>query len=703
MPTLSILTPVENARTIEEARVLALIDHLMPVLTNWRRAEDLRGQLPKVEEDLKSAQAHFDEGRVRLASLTAELEGIYKKRESYGFGPFIGLGIAVIYLFFFGALSFGPILTALAVLGAGAVAGYMKAKSSYEALNKVRVSTEAEMANAYSSVEQCTKLRLDIEEEVNARSGGFPEVKIASVRFGLEAAQIDGRNVLLDLSGCTTATQLKAVDVSAIKDGLSSISSKAGALLSVPPMLAPGQRVDGVKADDQLFGEELELQNLVSEFTVNLGKLRDVCLNLPLLKSNSFLVQRLANANGPNSGVTMASNAPAIEISCGGDTQADIRAFVSEVNRSKKEGGQVFAELHEVFRNLEEACNIYATARMNSINTIHQNLTEVLNRATWCGRRFYCPRTILSPRYLQDLLGIDPSKAYLLSLDDLINRLRSDPEVAKRLNEKLDLEDQLANAYVSIQSFISPEMFAAGGSRIADQRRPKYIEDQFRESIKLFSNVLMKVMTGSSYPTLNFSTEAQVFYDPESEEWNSDVVPYTYSTPDIIKYGSVVKAYSDLLLPLWEQLWTEKADFRKSELFRTNESMIRMSEKESEKLIEIGNQFRADMRTVRENVYLLESELQSKHSEILAFRDGMDQLGLLSVRVKEAVSDTKLAGMVVGEPVIPKMGQFEALLSMMPKSEAENRGTAHDPIESIREPEALIEFPDNVGVRLLSV
>ena len=51
----------------------------------------------------------------------------------------------------------------------------------------------------------------------------------------------------------------------------------------------------------------------------------------------------------------------------------------------------------------------------------------------------------------------------------------------------------------------------------------------------------------------------------------------------------MVKAYSDLMIPLWEHLWTEKADFRKSELFRTNEEMRRMTEKESEKLIDIAN------------------------------------------------------------------------------------------------------------------
>src|SRR6185312_10039055 len=105
-------------------------------------------------------------------------------------------------------------------------------------------------------------------------------------------------------------------------------------------------------------------------------------------------------------------------------------------------------------------------------------------------------------------------------------------------------------------------------------------------------------------------------------------------TTDTIKYGSVIKAYSDLMIPLWEHLWTEKADFRKSELFRTNESMIRMSEKESEKLINVADQFRADMRTVRENVYLIESDLKSKYSEIISFRDSMGRLGLLSERGK---------------------------------------------------------------------
>jgi hypothetical protein len=80
---------------------------------------------------------------------------------------------------------------------------------------------------------------------------------------------------------------------------------------------------------------------------------------------------------------------------------------------------------------------------------------------------------------------------------------------------------------------------------------------------------------------------------------SSDTIPYVYNTATMLRYGQVLKVTSDLMVPLWEHLWTEKADFRKSELFRTNESLIRMSEKESEKLIEVGNQFKADMNRYR--------------------------------------------------------------------------------------------------------
>ena len=90
-------------------------------------------------------------------------------------------------------------------------------------------------------------------------------------------------------------------------------------------------------------------------------------------------------------------------------------------------------------------------------------------------------------------------------------------------------------------------------------------------------------MTGRSNGFLGISESARLFYDPHQDIWLSPVLPYTYTTAEVEQYGQLRRTEVDLLIPLWEHLWTEKADFRKSELFRTNESIQRMSEKEAKK------------------------------------------------------------------------------------------------------------------------
>jgi hypothetical protein len=127
-----------------------------------------------------------------------------------------------------------------------------------------------------------------------------------------------------------------------------------------------------------------------------------------------------------------------------------------------------------------------------------------------------------------------------------------------------------------------------------------------------------------------------------------------------------------------------------------------MSEKESEKLIEVANQFRSDMRTVRENVHLVEADLKSKYAEIVSFRDGMDKLGLLSDRTKAGITDEKLKDMVMGESMLSTSERYEVSLNVMPQSQAETRGTVHDPIDLVKEPNALVGYQGIAGPRLLS-
>jgi hypothetical protein len=699
MTTLSLARPIENIHTSHEAKVLAIIEHLMPALSGWRLGEGGRDELSALENDIQEKGVALEISK--NAMMTAR-----DQHDSAMFNPFnqynllttIGILSVASFIIYFASLGVAwsclVYLLAIAFIVLVGISNVSKLKKDLSATVYQR---EVEGAKLSANLADLSEIKARLSTEIASRATRFPEVKVADVRFRLEGARIAGHNVLLDISGAHDAVTLKAIDISGLKSDLTKISERVHSLLLVPPLLTPGERAPEEDPFLALFGEEEQLQDLVNEFTLNLGKVKDAILRLPLVPSQSLLMERLAAGD-----LEVSENVSAIELSGLIGMQSAIVKFSDQVDLTRESGPQTFVELSEVFESLTEICNLYANARVSSINTIHANVIDVLNRAAWCNRRFYCPRSIQSPKYIEDLLGIEPNLAYLLGFGELMQRLRGDAEIGKRLDAKPEIEVQLHDAYYTIHDFIEGVAFDENGVRKDEGGRPRHMEEQFQEAVKRFANLLQTAMTGAAYPMLNFSSEAQIFYDPEVDEWGSTTLPYVYKTAEAIKYGGLVKAYSDLMVPLWEHLWTEKADFRKSELFRTNDAMIRMSEKESEKLINIADQFRADMRTVRENVHLIESDLKSKYSEITMFRDSMDNLGLLSPRAKEAITDEKLRDILLSDTKLSTTDRYEISLGAIPQSQAQNRGTVYDPIDIVREPNAIVTCRPSTGPRLLS-
>jgi len=691
VPTFSLAKPFENAQGPEEEAVLALIDHLMPTLDDWRLGEDLRSEDHALSERLLATRAELKTKSAEFEKCAAEIEvnqASLKKMKLIAFAVIaVGLLLALLY-------------TAAVVIGFGAIYPFVKMRGLKKILDesiKQRSSLEKQIADLNSSEVADVQRRGEISKELEQRAGGFPEVVMSRVSFNLQAAHIAGENVLVDLSDCHKSSELRTIDVSLMSDEIESINNKVQRLSSVPPLLSPAEAHQIEDPINHLYGEEHNLQDLVGEFTVGLGKLEDIKVSIPLVGKDSILVQRLQSGE-----LNPLDEAPGISIenSKGLD---EIRSFLDVFNRNKKESQELIDNLVQVYGELESCCRRFATARVNSINLIHQNLTEVLTRSTWVNRKFFCPRTIISPQYIQDLIGVSVDSAHLLNINDLLDHLQRDDVIRERIAKKPELIDQLTNAYNSVYDFIGDVAIDEDGQVLQQTDRPRHLTQQYEESVKQFRMILNKILTGASYPILNFSSQAQLYYDPELDEWSSDMNPYVYSTPDVLKYGSVIKAHFDLMIPLWEHLWTEKADFRKSELFRTNEAMISMSEKESEKLIEIGNQFRGDMRTNRENIYLLESELNSKFSEILSFRDGMHQLGLLSDRAMAQLKDENLKKLVSDDSPLSMAQRYETTLSALPQSQAEVRGTVVDPIDMVRDPSALISFgAGSATARLIS-
>lgn len=680
MPVFSLARPFDNLQSLPEMQAMALVNHLGTDLSAWREGRDLEQRKVAKEQQL-------EEFRAELTGVAAEAEEC---------GPLIEKAQKAVRLATFGTVAAGlalflglvPGLGLVAVMGLVAAVGLLvyrnsnqKAASAAMArLDQCRAreaSLKQEISGAAAAIEK-------IGEEIVSRAQAYPEVAVAPVRLAVEVAKVGERTVLLDNAGFHEDARLQVLDPRPIKKKIKKIRPEIDKLRNVPAMLSVQ---DGKAYEDPLntlYGEEDRIADLVDTFSAGLGDLDRIEIGLPLVESSSTLAQRLSNGE-----LDPVLSDSAIVLK---DTEAtdQIEGFVDQLNDAKKDGSDVLAGIQEVSEGLGEICDRYNAARQDSINTLHANLLEVLGKAHWCNRRFYCPRTIMSPAYIQDLIGIDLVDAHLLPVNVLLERLRSEPAIARRMDGSPDLPQQLVGQHEAIHQISAQAGSLDLAGDVSANERARIFNDEEAELIKAFRLTLQKAMTGASRPLLAFSKESVLYFDPETEVWESRTSPYSYSTLDVARYGSVVKVYSDLLVPLWENLWTEKADFRKSELFRTNEAMISMSEKETEKLIDIANQFRADMRTVRENTNIFRAELTSKIEEVREFRSSMDRIGLLSDNLKTTLSDERIAALDVEGGDTGSIDSYENILTYKPQAQAEARGTVHDPIDYVREPGIVI-------------
>ena len=689
MTTLSLVSPVENVQSLTQAKVLALIEHLMPSLAGWRQGEDLRQERTSVRLQLQTLTPKVEQLRQSLDLVSQQFDAAtaaMTKNQAIAIGAVV-LGVVLVYFSKYALLlSLAAIWPALQL---------PKVKKALADLVRERTQIESELAGVSTRLQAYKDRLLRIEAEVVGRPEGFPQIELSEVQFHLQLRNLVGHQVLIDETGVHEDAQLKTLDVSALVNGVADIKRKLQQLSTIPPLLSPGDASTIEDPLSQLYGEEQTLQGLVGEFTGNLGKLKDVSLSLPLIPRSSMLVERLL-ARQVNDGQLKKPVSISSAIN-----ESTVEVFTQALDDHQQRGVTLVENLGQIYEQLESTCNRFASARRRSVNTIHDSLTQVLNRASWCNRKFFCPRTILAPQYIQDLLGIDIDQAHLLDINDLLDRLQSDDVVRLRIAKKPELIEQIIAIHRSIADFT--QMTGVYDDHDATQQilGNKHAHQQLQEYAKQFRAVLNKILTGASYPVLNFSAEAQIYYDPENDEWSSDINPYVYRSPDVLKYGSVIKTHHDLMIPLWEHLWIEKADFRKNELFRTNESMIRMSEKESEKLIEIGNQFRDDMRSNRENLYVIEADLKSKHSEIINFRDGLQKLGLLGELAMQQLGDDGLVSLVVSESPLNVSHRYESTLAALPQAQAEIRGTAADPIDMVKDPAILLSYEAQGAPRLM--
>lgn len=668
MPFSVLARPFVNVSDASEQKVLALIRHLAPCIADWRKGAELREQLAKAEAQVAPMTARQREMRAKVVSLNTDIAHVWKARLPASLmagGLLLAMGLAFFKQWFVASLALG-------MTGYGF---YMLTRNK-SALTAEKTKAESGLAETSTQLTSTHAKIVKLKGELEARAASFPTVTLAKVVFGLERREILGLPAVIDRSGVWPSQTLKTIDLSAMGEGVKCIKKEVEALKGAPVLLSADNASGEEDAMENLYGEEARLQTIVEDYVATLSRVSDVTVSLPLLPATEKLAAALAGGESQET----VQNPRGLLVLSNEEDASQLQRFVQFVNENRENAQATLRDLKESYDALANACDFYSQARVYSLNYLHQEILDTLGRSAWCSKNFYCPRTIKTPEYLYGLLELDFETAHELDMDELEERLVRDEVIRKRLEDQPDILTNMAATWRHIHD---PE------PTNVDKAEFRYRADERQKSLIAFRRMLSRAITGSPSPMLAISEQARLFYNPETEAWSSPLVPHEYRTHDVERYGQMLKATTDLMYPMWTHLWTEKADFRKSEQFRSNELLIQMSEKESEKLIEIGNQFRADMRSVRENLYVVEAEIGSKVDEIRTFCEGMQSMGLLSARQRK-ISDEQLAIVTNDQSVLGKASERESALAIMPQIQAELRGTVSDPIDMIRDPMLLI-------------
>ncbi len=619
-------------------------------------------------------------------------------RIAYGICGLVALG-GLTLLFVPNAEAFGLFF----LLGAAGGAGVF-AMSSWHKLTEARekVNTwEAEVGRHQEAAEALKREIAAVTAEVQSIQPRTPVRAVGRVYLPATVELIGGYGVAMDRSGVIPPASFRLADFTYDSSELAHIVAAIEQLKHPPVMLQPAEG-EGADRIDALHGEEVILRDTVTRFARFVGSVPTTDVALPLVPSAELARVGFRLDGGqalPFPGAVLGGSRP-------GPAEASIRKLNETLGSVRRQGAAPKEELQRSYRTIASLLRQYRDLRTTSMGQIHEQLLGAMSRSQWCGVHFYCPKATRNPHWIQRRLGIDIGSAHEMPQDVLMRSLVDDDEIGPRIAARPELVDRLDRAWVAIaeldegvEALRSAAAVAAGGVGVAASASAatysgtiRGLNSQREQLVLQYRDVLREIMFGSRQPLIEMSSLPRLTLDPDTGVWRNETAGTEYADFAEIECTQVLRVHEDLLFPIWRHLWTEKADFRKSELFRTNEQLLRLSEKESEKLISIGNQFRDDMRTTREVLKQVEGELKGKLDQMRGTREALKSLNLLGTEGMQTLGEASMGALDVGAAgVLAHAEVKETILALEPQAQTERRERATDPIDQIARPEILFQ------------
>lgn len=701
-----------NRRPLQrgEERLLGILHHLRHLKETWEGKVSSESALKELQVEIEKVEKQIQEISATSLDKALTFSEAFKKSKSIFLagGAIASIGIGAALGANTEANSAAPLFY---ILGAGTgIAALIKTNGT---VKKSQESFNTSNQTIKDLNEQLTKNRRLYSEQSKALRNN--NIKLPKVTFGtallpLTAVKTRNKSFLINKGNLIKPAQLQSVVLRDLSEESGAILKLTQKMDSIPVLLAPNEESisESRSSNSALHGEERSLKEAMSGYVQTLGSIGEETLNLPAIRPDSDLGKILGSVIAKNElvGKTTVETDIAMKLeSYDSDFANNLSNFEQLSKETEAASGIAIPQLEQINNELKELCNRYRQARTTSTNDLHLNYQKVLNRADWSSKNFYCPRTILSKDYLQALIQLNLEEAHNASADNLIAALQSDDCINKRLGNKPQLMDDLLQSHTAVQELInSYELTPDRTGIVRVGAAAEHIVDQLKQELNLFRQRLIEALTGSPNGFLGISESARLYFDPERDIWSSPVLPYTYTTSEVEQYGQILRTDVELLIPLWEHLWTEKADFRKSELFRTNESIQRMSEKEGEKIKQLGYQFQGDLRDVRSNMLLAKADFDSKLQELNEYEESTEQLGLMDVQQQKKLEAATME--LQGASEISKSGGadgYELIVMQEPTNQLLRRQSAvNDPIDVIKSPDLIIEGGNEKGIRRLN-
>jgi hypothetical protein len=572
---------------------------------------------------------------------------------------------------------------------------------------------EAALAEADAGLRQLQASLASLREQALTIKPRKSVRSVGRVYFPSQVVEINGKTVALDQSGVMPVKQMRLADFDFDASELAQLVDRIESLREIPVLLDPGDARPSAAAADELYGEERDLRETVETFAEFVGRIPTTQVQLPVVPRGRPIVAEIGASPVPSPqfpGATITDGKDA-------DRSKAVAKLKATLGSSRARGSGPKLQLLDAHSAIAKLLSQYRDLRSSSIGAIHAQMLAAMSRSSWCTVRFYCPKSTRNPAWTLRRLGIDTETAHDAPQAEVLDRLSADPDIAARIAEKPDLVIALDRAWRGLNHARTDLEHCRGLARGAAttvgavQGGPpaslsafiRGLESQERAFIEEYRICLNKVIFGQRQPLVEFTSVPRLTYDPETGAWSNEAAGTEYRDQEDVDCSRVLRVHEELLHPMWRHLWGEKADLRRTELFRTNQQMLEMNEKESEKLISIGNQFRDDMRATREVLKQVYGELEGKMEQMRGTRDALQKLALLSPD-EAAKMEQEWAALAagIGGNFLQRAEERETLLATEPQAQAERRELVTDPIDLIAMPKSLFaEHPAHAFRRRL--